>query len=118
MKVLVCGGRDYLNQKKVSEVLSDIGPTSIIHGNASGADALADSWARANEVPVQPFPADWGSYGKKAGYFRNKQMLDEGKPDMVVAFPGGKGTSNMVKLAQEAGIPVQIAEIANERQDS
>lgn len=52
------------------------------------------------------FPADWDKYGKRAGYLRNVQMLDEGKPDLVVAFPGGKGTAMMVKLAKERGVRV------------
>jgi len=36
-------------------------------------------------------------------------MLDEGKPDLVVAFDGGRGTANMVKQAKAAGIQVLIA---------
>lgn len=107
MRVLVCGGRDYKDIDKVIEVLSNIHPTSVIHGNAAGADDLADIWSRANEIPVIPFSADWGKFGKKAGTIRNKQMLEEGKPDLVIAFPGGKGTANMVQLAKEAGIEVK-----------
>jgi hypothetical protein len=33
-------------------------------------------------------------------------MLEEGKPDLVVAFPGGTGTANMVKQARAAGVEV------------
>ena len=33
-------------------------------------------------------------------------MLDEGKPDLVIAFPGGKGTADMARRAREAGIEV------------
>jgi hypothetical protein len=33
-------------------------------------------------------------------------MLKEGHPDLVVAFPGGKGTAGMIALARAAGIPV------------
>ena len=106
MRVLVCGGRDYNDAQKVYEVLCSLSPSTIIHGHAAGADDLADSWAKANHVRVMPFSADWGVFGKSAGPIRNKQMLEEGKPDIVVAFPGGKGTANMVKLAREAGIPV------------
>jgi len=58
-----------------------------------------------------PFPADWGKYSKSAGYIRNKQMLAEGKPDLVVAFPGGKGTANMVKLAKLANIPIHTIDV-------
>jgi hypothetical protein len=42
------------------------------------------------------------------GPIRNKPMLEEGKPDLVVAFPSGRGTANMMKQAREAGVPVRV----------
>jgi Lhr-like helicase len=33
-------------------------------------------------------------------------MIDEGKPDLVIAFPGGRGTADMVGRARKAGIRV------------
>ena len=33
-------------------------------------------------------------------------MLDERRPDLVVAFPGGRGTADMVGRARSAGIEV------------
>lgn len=82
----------------------------IIHGGARGADRGADEWGVANWVPVHEFKADWDKYGKLAGPIRNKEMLEIGKPDLVIAFPGGKGTSNMVQQAKEAG--VEVIEVA------
>lgn len=78
----------------------------VIAGRARGADSLAIDWAVTNWCNFQEFPADWYRYGKSAGYIRNKQMLDEGRPDIVVAFPGGKGTAMMSRLAVEAGVEV------------
>jgi hypothetical protein len=49
----------------------------------------------------------WNKCGIGAGYFRNVQMLEEGKPDLVVAFLGGKGTAMMVKIARAAGVEVR-----------
>lgn len=64
-----------------------------------------------NWVQFKEFKADWNKYGKSAGPMRNIQMLKEGKPDVVVAFQGGKGTAHMVKIAKEAGVKViQIEE--------
>jgi len=51
-------------------------------------------------------PAEWDKFGRRAGPLRNEQMLREGKPDVVVAFPGGRGTAHMVRIAKEAGIDV------------
>lgn len=104
-KVLVCGGRDYGEADKVEEVLSALDPPLIIEGGASGADSLASLWATKNGVHVCTVNALWGFYGKQAGPIRNSAMLAL-KPDLVVAFPGGRGTADMVEQAKAAGIEV------------
>lgn len=107
MRVLVCGGRDFADYEMLREALECLLPISVlIHGCARGADELAGRWARRHDVRVESYPANWAKLGPAAGPFRNKQMLREGKPELVVAFPGGKGTANMVKIAREANIPV------------
>jgi hypothetical protein len=73
--------------------------TLIIEGGALGADRLAREWAEVSGVSVQTFEAEWKRFGRRAGPLRNKRMLDEGRPDGVVAFPGGAGTANMIDLA-------------------
>jgi hypothetical protein len=80
----------------------------LIHGNAKGADTLAKRWAVAHSVWHLPFEPDWQTHGDLAGPIRNRRMLDEGKPDLVLAFPGGRGTRNMVVQAKLAGVPVEI----------
>jgi ABC-type Fe3+-hydroxamate transport system substrate-binding protein len=79
--------------------------TEVIHGAAQGADRLAGVWARWNNIKESPYPADWKQYGSRAGYVRNTEMLEKGKPDMVIAFKGGKGTNMMVELAEKANVP-------------
>lgn len=74
--------------------------THIIQGEATGADTLAMLWAITRKIPHTTFPADWEAYGTAAGAIRNAIMLFDGKPQVVVAFPGGPGTDNMVKLAR------------------
>jgi hypothetical protein len=110
MKILVCGGRDYQNKVKVFEALNRIHTvipiTEVIHGAAPGADSLGALWATLNNVNARPFPADWKTHGKAAGPIRNQQMLTEGKPDRVLAFPGGNGTADMKARAIKAGIQV------------
>lgn len=116
MKVLVCGGRDFYDWRLLENALNSMLKaehpiTHIIQGEASGADKLAKQWAKYTGVPTADFPAIWrikGEYNPNAGPERNKRMLDEGKPDLVVAFPGGTGTANMVKQAKEAGVEVII----------
>jgi len=106
MRVLVCGGRDYADEELFEEVMENFEVTEIIQGGARGADRLAKQWAGDKRIPEREFPADWGQYGKSAGHIRNHLMLIQGQPDMVIAFPGGKGTANMIKQAKEAGVEV------------
>lgn len=112
MRVLVCGGREYSDADKMDRVLTDmhaVTPFSIlIYGMARGADDLAKMWAAARGVERLGFPANWERDGRAAGPIRNKQMLDKGKPDLVIAFPGGRGTQNMIKQAYAANVPVCV----------
>jgi hypothetical protein len=112
MRILVCGGRDFRDYDLLSSVLRNIimsvgsFPVTIIHGGARGADALAGQYARRTACNERVFPANWAKYGRAAGFRRNAEMLKEGVPHMVVAFPGGRGTADMVKRAKAAGVPV------------
>lgn len=78
----------------------------VIHGAAPRVDTWAGEWAEARGLSVLRFPADWNRYGRRAGPLRNAQMLAEGLPHIVLAFPGGNGTANMVAQAKRKGIPV------------
>lgn len=110
MRVLVCGGRDYADGYRVHEVLRGLhkehGITCLIEGGATGADSLARRWASNAGIVACRFDADWRNHGPSAGPKRNQQMLDEGKPDLVVAFRGGRGTADMCRRARAAGVRV------------
>lgn len=110
MRILVCGGRDYRDETRVRRVLdrvhSERGISVIIQGAAAGADRLAAEWGWDHKLPVCSFPAEWKLHGKKAGAIRNADMLARSNPDAVIAFPGGRGTADMVSRARAAGLPV------------
>lgn len=111
MRVLVCGGRDFTDYEALAIALGMAnlirGPFSaVIHGNAKGADALAGQWARAKGIKEMKFTAQWALHGAAAGPIRNARMLKEGKPQRVIAFPGGIGTADMIAKAKAARIPV------------
>jgi YspA, cpYpsA-related SLOG family len=126
VKILVCGGRYYSNWPKVREVLSALcdkhsiyysvtdnwlpSDVTIIEGGQTGADALAASFAIVNWTQLEEYEADWTKFGSAAGPLRNQRMLDEGNPDLVVAFPGNNGTADMTTRARAAGIPVIVVE--------
>lgn len=112
-RLLVCGGRDFTDRERVFSVLDRVNARRpvglVIHGAARGADTLAGEWAEEREVEVWRFVASWQKHGKAAGAIRNQAMLDAGKPQGVVAFPGGAGTEDMVKRAEAAGVTVMRA---------
>ncbi len=119
-RILVCGGRTYSDGPAlIAEIQKhcewtepdDFGntlPTGIviIHGRARGADDIADQWAVNNDIPIEEYPAKWDLLGKRAGIIRNIEMLEQSKPDLVIATKGGDGTAHMVGIARRAGITV------------
>lgn len=120
LRVLVCGGRHYADRERVYRELdcleAEHGIAIVLHGGAPGADDLAEAWAISRCVPTRWYPAAWALHGDAAGPIRNATMLREGKPDLVVAFPGAKGTddseadrdrvADLVRRAEAAGIEV------------
>lgn len=109
IRVVVTGGRDFIDAFCVRRVLNAVHLTrqigALAHGGASGADALAARWAEDHDVPCTAYPADWKGLGRKAGPVRNTHMLTHFKPDGVVAFPGNAGTKNCRAQAAAMGIP-------------
>ena len=108
--VIVCGGRDYAYRSNVDAVLDqlciDHSPLTIVHGGAPGADTFAKQWAEKHSIPSIQVNAEWGRWGPAAGPIRNQKMLDRYHPDMVIVFPGGRGTADMAARAFAAGVPV------------
>jgi len=115
MRILVCGDRNFTDYELLCDVLQDYNSdkTVIIEGGASGADSLARQWAIERYIDFKEYPADWEKYGKAAGPIRNKQMLDEGKPELVITFlaKDSKGTKNMIEQATKANVPVKMINI-------
>lgn len=111
MRLAVCGGRNYQNHEHVRRVLDEIvnhaDVAVLITGGARGADFLAEQWAFANAIHVKAYQAEWTIHGRAAGPLRNQRIVDDGKPDFLVAFPGGRGTADMVRRAKAARIPVR-----------
>ena len=120
MRVLVCGGRYFDSAEAfnwleanahdlVAEMMgkrAGVEIDTVIHGGATGADEGADQWARSEGMKVLAFPADWKKHGRAAGPIRNQRMIDEGRPDAVIAFHGGRGTADMIRRAEIAGLRV------------
>ena len=118
MIILATGGRTYSDRNFVFKTFDYLHTCSpiilVIEGTANGLDNLVEQWCRKRGVPYLGVPAQWDTLGKAAGFKRNSDMLDVrqlGLPfdipiDMVVHFPGGNGTADMVAKATAAGLLV------------
>ena len=110
-RVLICGGREYDDARAMAnafDYLRERFPSYnpiIIHGGARGADTLAHIEARRRGWATAEMAANWQVHGKAAGPIRNGWMLNL-RPDLVLAFPGGNGTADMVRQAQRRGVQV------------
>lgn len=133
IRVLICGGRDYgLNKfgdydseqvdktyKILDYLIEAKFPTKpdieIISGMAKGADTVGFMYASEKGYTVDCYPAKWDEHGKSAGAIRNRKMLMEGRPDLVIAFEGGAGTNHMKKIALDYG--VEVLEVSRVKKD-
>lgn len=120
--ILVTGSREAEAEDatKMTDILMEVAqgkgyPCTLIHGNARGADRIADHIGRMLGWHVVRHEAQWERYGRAAGHMRNGEMIRIGKPDIVVAFfkPGheNRGTSDCVKQAEDAGVSVVKVEL-------
>ena len=111
MKVVVTGGRDFTDQEFIFKTLNEIHKetpiTFLVSGMAKGVDESCFKWAMKNEINTMCVPAKWKRDGKAAGPIRNKEMADMFDYDLVIAFPGGKGTAHMVKYCKALKLNVQ-----------
>lgn len=118
MRILFCGSRNFDNFDAIRDAIQrviarydDVDEFVCIHGGARGADKIAGYCAKQVGWTVEVYEAEWDKYGKSAGYKRNRRMLDEGKPDLVLAFRSAgesKGTDMMVDIAQQAKVPTYV----------
>lgn len=111
-RVIVAGSRGFNNYgllcEKLDRLLSRQGNVVIVSGTARGADLLGERYAEERGYVINRFPADWDTYGKRAGYLRNKEMAENA--DGLVAFWDGKsrGTKHMIELAEKGRLKVRV----------
>lgn len=123
IRIIIAGSRKFNDYSKMLNKLDELGThllatmddIEIVSGHASGADTLGERFAKAYHYPLKIFPAEWDKYGKAAGPIRNEQMAKyaaEADRGMLIAFPIGesRGTKNMIKLAKQYGLEVNVIE--------
>jgi hypothetical protein len=116
VRVLVTGSRDWSRDETVRAAISEVHyfdakneAITLVSGHCpTGADVMAERWARRFGWTVEEHPAHWRVYGKRAGFQRNAEMVGLGA-DVCLAFQrdGSKGTQHTIDLCRAAGIPVR-----------
>ena len=110
MRVIIAGSREITDPQVLLDALQEVQwPISqVVCGMARGADELGYRWAKANNIPIAEFPADWRRYGKSAGSRRNAEMARNA--DALLALWDGKsrGTNHMIYVAAQNGLRVKI----------
>ncbi len=111
MRTIIAGSRGFTEFAVLSRVLTMHVPWTIsvvISGTAKGADQLGERWAKAMDLPLEQYPANWKDYGRGAGPKRNKLMAK--KADALVAFwdKQSRGTANMIMNARKEGLKIIV----------
>lgn len=128
IRIIVAGSRDFCNYDVMNDILTKYLETTnkelepnldqveieFVSGTARGADTYGEQFAQKMGYPIKRFPADWNTYGKKAGYVRNNEMAQYSITDeshgVLFAFWDGqsKGTKHMINLAKSNGVEVRV----------
>lgn len=108
-RIIIAGGRNYhpspKQERKLRLYIKYLKVGLIISGMARGADTFGKDLADKMSIPCMELPAEWKRHGRKrAGFIRNNEMTDFA--DIVVLFPGGKGTKDMERISLERGLKV------------
>lgn len=107
-RLIVAGGRDYqpteADRCQLDQIAIAYSRVTVVSGCAKGADTGGEEWAQSRGLRVARYPADWATHGKAAGMIRNREMAEHA--DGLAVFPGGRGTMNMIKCAQECSLTI------------
>lgn len=116
MRVIIAGSRWITDADPVVEAIEASGwrdqITTVIQGGCRGVDRTAKEWAFFNRKECVTVRADWKAHGRSAGPLRNRVML--GRADAVIAVWDGcsRGTADMIRATQEAGVPLYVHRVA------
>lgn len=116
-KVIIAGGRNFNDYERLKRDCDKLLINKrnmgyriiIISGTAQGADTLGEQYAKEKGYEVLRFPADWTTYGKKAGYIRNVEMSQHADACICFWDNFSRGTRHMIEIARKKEIPTRIS---------
>lgn len=108
MKTIIAGSRSITDYEIVKKAIETSGFTisTVVSGTANGVDKLGEQYAKEKHIKIKKFPADWNTYGKRAGYLRNVQMAEYADACIIVWDGESKGSLHMYNIAMEKGLKV------------
>src|SRR5262249_7298382 len=115
MRIIVAGAAAWSDAEAIRRELAKLPPGStIVHGDSTGADAIAGQVAAALGLVVEAWrkeKADYQRYQRGAWRGLNERMLASGAV-LVLAFhsaiESSRGTKHLSELAQAAGVEVRV----------
>ena len=110
MKTIIAGSREITDYAVLLQAIKGcpFPITSVVSGCARGVDTLGEQYAQENNLKLYKFPADWSTYGKRAGYIRNAEMADNAEALLAVWDGNSRGTKHMINTAIQKGMEVHI----------
>lgn len=107
MRTIIAGSRSFNCYLTLLEAIKQFPPqiTTVISGTARGADQLGEYWARKHNVPIEQYPANWGKYGKRAGYIRNEEMAKVADCALILWDGISPGTKHMINICERVNLP-------------
>ena len=111
MKLIIAGSRHLtdIDSEGIQAFITFLGIkniTEVVCGMAPGIDSAGKQWAEDNGIHVEPFPAEWDTYGKAAGPIRNKQMAEYADELLIIWNGKSPGSANMKATMEKLGKPV------------
>lgn len=115
MRVIVAGAVAWSDADAIRRELAKLpAGTTIIHGDCSGADALAGQIAAELGFTVEPMAKskeDFAKYKRGAWKGLNERMLASGATLVMTFHPdieASRGSKHLVQLARAADIEVRV----------
>ena len=108
VRLAVTGGRAFTDAYELDwhlrGLLVDRGISVLMEPGTPGAPALARQWGRAMGIPtVTYYRGPWQRAAKREqDTLKAKRMIERGRPDVLVAFKGGRSTAAFIALAEAA----------------
>ena len=115
MKLAIVGTRTFTDyvffENKIEETYDIDTISEIISGGAIGVDTLAEIFAKKFSIKFTVYKPDWNTYGKGAGFVRNKLIINHATDIIAFWDEKSKGTKLSIDIAIKENKPLKIIKI-------